>query len=145
LRFHPSRQVGYVILSNVNAILSGGDNYESARSDIYRVQDALVSILDPTLVIRYRTLEVLIFITAGSVWAYFMRKKPRIVTTLGVVWSVFGGVWISKSIPVGLGAMGWDQSGESPSSPFRNRCLIGYDEFYSPEEADQQAHQPDAA
>jgi len=52
LRFHPSRQVGYVILSNVNAILGGGDNYESARSDIYEVQDALVSILDPTLVIR---------------------------------------------------------------------------------------------
>jgi CubicO group peptidase (beta-lactamase class C family) len=59
LRFHPSRQVGYVILSNVNAILGGGENYESARRDIYTVQDALVSILDPTFVIRRR---------AGELW-----------------------------------------------------------------------------
>jgi CubicO group peptidase (beta-lactamase class C family) len=58
LRFHPSRQVGYVILSNVNAILGGGENYESARSDIYTVQDALISILDPTFVIRRRAGEV---------------------------------------------------------------------------------------
>jgi len=58
LRFHPSRQVGYVILSNVNAILGGGENYESARSDIYRVQDALISILDPTLTIRRRAGEL---------------------------------------------------------------------------------------
>ena len=67
LRFHPSRQVGYVILSNVNAILGGGNNYESARSEIYEVQDALVSILDPTFVIRYRAGEVLIFVAAGFV------------------------------------------------------------------------------
>jgi len=57
-RFHPSKQVGYVILSNVNAILGGGENYESARSDIYTVQDALVSILDPTFVIRRRASEI---------------------------------------------------------------------------------------
>lgn len=30
-RFNPSRQVGYVILTNVNAILGGGENYKSAR------------------------------------------------------------------------------------------------------------------
>lgn len=103
LRYHPSRQVGYVILVNVNAILGGGDNYESARREIYAVQDALVAILDPTLVIRYRAGEVLIFVAAGSVWAYFMRKKPRIVVALGGVWSLFGGFWMFKSIPVGLG------------------------------------------
>jgi CubicO group peptidase (beta-lactamase class C family) len=57
-RFQPSRKVGYVILSNVNAILGGGENYESARGEIYRVQDALVSILDPTLVIRRRASEL---------------------------------------------------------------------------------------
>jgi hypothetical protein len=57
-RFHPSRQVDYVILSNVNAILGGGENYESARSEIYGVQDALISILDPTFLIRRRAGEL---------------------------------------------------------------------------------------
>jgi hypothetical protein len=57
-RFHPARQVGYVILSNVNAILGGGANYESARSDVYDVQNALVSILDPTYVVRSRAGEI---------------------------------------------------------------------------------------
>jgi CubicO group peptidase (beta-lactamase class C family) len=60
LRFHPSKKVGYVILSNVNAILGGGKNYESARGEIYEVQDALVSVLDPTFVIRRRAGEVCI-------------------------------------------------------------------------------------
>ncbi len=58
-RFNPSRQVGYVILSNVNAILGGGENYASARRDLYEVQDALLSILDPQFVVRRLTaLEV---------------------------------------------------------------------------------------
>ncbi len=103
LRFHPSRQVGYVILSNVNAILGGGDNYESARSEIYAVQDALVSILDPTFVIRYRAGEILIFVAVGLVWAYFMRKKPRIATTFGGVWILLGGAWMFTGAPVGFG------------------------------------------
>ena len=58
LRFHPSKKVGYAILSNVNAILGGGKDYESARREIYEVQDALVSVLDPTLVIRRRAGEL---------------------------------------------------------------------------------------
>lgn len=68
-RFHPSEQVGYVIFSNVNAILGGGDNYESARSDIYEVQDALVSILDPTFVIRCRASELGV---VGVLMLYFL-------------------------------------------------------------------------
>jgi len=59
-RFHPSKQVGYVILTNVNAILGGGDNYASARKEIYEVQDALVAVLDPTLAVRSRTAELAI-------------------------------------------------------------------------------------
>ena len=46
-RFNPSREVGYVILTNVNAILGGGDNYASARGEIYSIQDALYSVLSP--------------------------------------------------------------------------------------------------
>jgi CubicO group peptidase (beta-lactamase class C family) len=45
-RYNPSDRVGFVILSNVNAILGGGDNYQSARAEIYDVQDVLLSILD---------------------------------------------------------------------------------------------------
>jgi len=103
LRFHSSRQVGYVILSNVNGIL--GNNYESARSDIYEVQDALVAILDPTLVIRYRAGEVSVFVAGGAVWAYFMRKKPRIVTAIGGVWIVCGSAWMFTGTPVGFGLL----------------------------------------
>ncbi len=76
-RFHPSSQVGYVILSNVNAILGGGENYESARSDIYTVQDALVSILDPTFVIRRWASEIWI---VGAFMLYLFAVR------LGVRW-----------------------------------------------------------
>ena len=69
LRFHPSKKVGYVILTNVNAILGGGDNYASARSEIYDVQDALVAVLDPTLPIRSRTGELLIVGAVALAWA----------------------------------------------------------------------------
>jgi len=100
-RFHPSKQVGYVILSNVNGIL--GNSYESTRSDIYEVQNALVSILDPMFVIRYRAGDVSVFVVAGFVWAYFMRKKPRILALFGIVWIVGGSAWMFMGSPVGLG------------------------------------------
>ncbi len=107
LRFHPSRQVGYVIQSNVNGIL--GNNYESARSDIYEVQNALVSILDPTFVIRHQASAMVVpmlpFVAAGSVWAYFMRKKPRIVAVVGVAWIACGGAWMSTGVPAGFGLL----------------------------------------
>jgi CubicO group peptidase (beta-lactamase class C family) len=103
LRFHPSRQVGYVILSNVNGIL--GNNYESVRNDIYEVQNALISILDPTFVIRYRAGEVSVFVAAGLVWAYFMRKKPRIVAVVGAVWVVCGSAWMFTGVLIGFGLL----------------------------------------
>jgi CubicO group peptidase (beta-lactamase class C family) len=71
-RFHPSKQVGYVILSNVNAILGGGENYESARSEIYEVQDALVSILDPTLAMRSRAAEIWV---VGALMLYVLAMR----------------------------------------------------------------------
>ena len=74
-RFHPSRQVGYVILSNVNAILGGGKNYESARSEIYEVQDALTSILDPTLVIRRWTSEIGALVLYSLIVILWVRRR----------------------------------------------------------------------
>jgi len=82
-RFHPSKQVGYVILSNVNAILGGGKNYESARSDIYEVQDALISILDPTFVIRRRAEELgvvgalILYVLAVGLWVRWRKAQHR--------------------------------------------------------------------
>jgi CubicO group peptidase (beta-lactamase class C family) len=73
-RFHPSKQVGYVILSNVNAILSGGENYESARRDIYTVQDTLISILDPTFVIRRRAVELGV-VGVLIAWVLIVRQR----------------------------------------------------------------------
>jgi hypothetical protein len=40
---------------------------------------------------------------AGSVWAYFLRKKPQIVAGVGVLWLIFGGVWMLMERPAGLG------------------------------------------
>jgi len=73
LRFNPSRRVGYVILSNVNAILGGGENYESARREVYDVQDALISILDPTFVIRRLTISEIGLVGAMVVYSLIVR------------------------------------------------------------------------
>jgi len=40
---------------------------------------------------------------AGFVWAYFMRKKPRILALFGIVWIVGGSAWMFMGSPVGLG------------------------------------------
>jgi len=80
LRYKPSKQVGFVIMANVNAILAGGENYETARSDIYAVQDAILSIQDPSFGIRRRAAEVAllgvlgIYTLAMVVW---MRRRRR--------------------------------------------------------------------
>jgi CubicO group peptidase (beta-lactamase class C family) len=85
LRFNPSRKIGYVILSNVNAILGGGKNYESARREVYDVQDALISILDPTFVIRRLTTSeigligatVLCSLIVTRFWVRRRKEKRR--------------------------------------------------------------------
>ncbi len=38
-------------------------------------------------------LVILLFAAGSSVWAYFMRKKPRIVLSVGAVWMLLGGAW----------------------------------------------------
>ncbi len=40
---------------------------------------------------------------AGSVWAFFMRKKPRIVVAVGNAYLVVGSVLLWREKPVGLG------------------------------------------
>ncbi len=72
-RFNPSGQVGFVILSNVNAILGGGENYASARREIYEVQDALLAILDPLFVVRRLTILELGFIGAVGLYFFIVR------------------------------------------------------------------------
>jgi CubicO group peptidase (beta-lactamase class C family) len=76
-RYHPSKRIGFVILSNVNAILAGGENYSSARGEIYRVQDALVSILDPTFPIRSRGAEIAFFGSIVLVWVLTLGSWIR--------------------------------------------------------------------
>jgi hypothetical protein len=61
-----------VLLTNVNAILGGGHNYASARAEIYAVQDALVSVLDPTYVVRRRAGEIGI---VGALVLYFVAVR----------------------------------------------------------------------
>jgi CubicO group peptidase (beta-lactamase class C family) len=79
-RFHPDRQVGFVILTNVNSILGGGHNYASARAEIYTVQDALVSVLDPAYGVRRRAGEIgivgalVLYLVAVGFW---MRRRKK--------------------------------------------------------------------
>ena len=40
---------------------------------------------------------------AGVVWAYFMRKRPRIVAGTGVVWLIIGVAWVFMERPLGFG------------------------------------------
>ena len=55
---------------------------------------------------RYFGLAAL-FSAFGSVWAYFARRKPRIVASAGVVWLIFGKIWMvmEPQKPVGFGLM----------------------------------------
>ncbi|MGB5843129.1 MAG: S41 family peptidase, partial [Anaerolineales bacterium] len=50
---------------------------------------------------------VALFLAGGSVWAYFMREKPRIVAPSGVVWIVFGSIWMvmEPQKPIGFGLL----------------------------------------
>jgi hypothetical protein len=50
---------------------------------------------------------VALFSVSSSVWAYFMRKKPRIVALIGIVWLVFGRIWMvmEPQKPIGFGAL----------------------------------------
>jgi len=50
-----------------------------------------------------RWLVIVALTTAGSIWAYFLRKKPRIVAGVGVVWLIIGVAWILVEGPVGFG------------------------------------------
>jgi drug/metabolite transporter (DMT)-like permease len=50
---------------------------------------------------------VALFSVSSSVCAYFMRKKPRIVALIGIVWLVFGRIWMvmEPQKPIGFGAL----------------------------------------
>ena len=56
--------------------------------------------------IRYAGFAAL-FLAGGSVWAYFMRKKARIVASAGCVWLVFGSIWMvmEPQKPLGFGGL----------------------------------------
>jgi CubicO group peptidase (beta-lactamase class C family) len=47
LRYHPARQVGYVVMVNVNALHGGGaEDRVSVLEEVYRIQDELLVILE---------------------------------------------------------------------------------------------------
>jgi hypothetical protein len=50
---------------------------------------------------------VALFLAGGSVWAYFMRKKARIVASAGCLWLIFGRIWMvmEPQKPVGFGLL----------------------------------------
>ena len=83
MRYNPGRRVGFVILTNVNAILAGGRNYETARKDIYEVQNAILSVLDPAYAVRTRAAEAGIITSIALyilVVVYWARRRHRLRT-----------------------------------------------------------------
>lgn len=61
---------------------------------------------DPWARVRHERIILAVVITlltaAGSVWAYFMRRRPRIVASLGAVWIAIGSVWSFMERPIGF-------------------------------------------
>ena len=47
-RYHPARRIGYVIMVNVNRILSRDDESRSIMTGLYSVQDSLITLLEET-------------------------------------------------------------------------------------------------
>lgn len=76
-RYNPSRRTGYVILCNVNAILGGGENYASARKDIYEVQAAVLDILDPWYPMRSRLTELVIILAVTTIVFVLLQHRRR--------------------------------------------------------------------
>ena len=74
---------GYQCLFRFHAILGGGPNYPSARAEIYRVQDTLVSVLDPTHVVRRRAAEIgivgvmVLYLAVVGLWLRRRRLRRR--------------------------------------------------------------------
>ena len=56
--------------------------------------------------LRYAGIAALLS-AMGSIWAYVMRKRPKIVTSAGAVWLVFGSIWMvmSPEMPIGIGVI----------------------------------------
>jgi hypothetical protein len=49
-------------------------------------------------------LVIALIVVAGSVWAFFMRRKPHLVTITGAAWLAIGSVWrLWMKKPVGYG------------------------------------------
>ena len=53
--------------------------------------------------IAIRWLVIVALTVAGSIWAFYLRKKPRIVAGAGVVWLIMGIAWMLMEQPFGLG------------------------------------------
>jgi hypothetical protein len=52
-----------------------------------------------------QALPISILIVAGSIWAVFMRLRPRLVAAVGVLWLVVGSVSLWRKKPVGYGLL----------------------------------------
>ena len=48
-------------------------------------------------------LMIVALAVAAAIWAYFLRKSPRIVAGAGIVWFIIGVAWLLVEQPVGFG------------------------------------------
>lgn len=68
----------------------------------FALEDPWARVRQETIV---RYLVILSLAVGGSVWAYFLREKPRIVAGVGSVWLILGGTWVLMERPFGLGLL----------------------------------------
>ena len=89
-----------------------------------------------------RWLVIVALAAAGSVWAYFLRRKPRIVAGAGVVWLIIGSRmdsygtarWLSDScLPAGCAWCGVESTCCGPETPLwrrlPDRWVVGISEL----------------
>jgi hypothetical protein len=50
-----------------------------------------------------RALLIALMVSAGAVWAFSARRKPRMVAAVGGVWTAIGTAWLAMKRPIGLG------------------------------------------
>jgi hypothetical protein len=52
-----------------------------------------------------RFLPIALLVAAGSTWAYWLRKKPRLVAAAGGLWLVVGTAYLARKGPIGFGLL----------------------------------------
>jgi CubicO group peptidase (beta-lactamase class C family) len=79
-QYHPIKQCGFVIFTNINGILGGRDDFDSVWGNVASIRDILLSIIDPLATFEffpwgYILLWAAIIIMANIIIRQIKRKR----------------------------------------------------------------------